>query len=51
MGNGNGHGLPSSDNVNYVVIGPQELQAARANRSFFESQYPLVYASPTGEVF
>lgn len=35
--------------VSYVVVGPEELRDASANLAYYRTNYPLAYASPTGE--
>jgi hypothetical protein len=43
-------GLLKQYRVDYVVIGPQEQGTEiRANVAYYQSQFPMVYRSPTGE--
>jgi hypothetical protein len=35
--------------VNYVVIGPDEVQHAGANLGYYKANYPIAYLTPTGE--
>jgi hypothetical protein len=35
--------------VDYVVIGPQEIQDDGANLNYYKAHYPMTYLTPTGE--